>query len=103
MASISKAASTTERASGPATSREGDSGKTPLRPIRPREVFMPTTPQKQAGVRSEPPVSLPSAAGTSPPATATADPLEDPPGARCTAISQGFQGVPSTGLVPQPP
>src|SRR6266436_3521563 len=43
---------------------------------------MPTTPQKLAGCRTEPPVSEPSAAGTTPAATSAADPPDDPPGTR---------------------
>ena len=39
----------------------------------------PVTPQKAAGVRIEPDVSLPIAKGTRPAATAAAGPLEDPP------------------------
>src|SRR5881392_789016 len=41
---------------------------------------MPTTPQKAAGWRIEPPVSEPSANKTSPAATAAADPPDEPPG-----------------------
>ena len=41
---------------------------------------MPTMPQKAAGWRMEPPVSLPSAAGRNPAATAAAEPPEEPPG-----------------------
>ena len=37
---------------------------------------------------TEPPVSVPSAQGASPPATAAAEPPEDPPGTR--SVSQGF-------------
>src|SRR2546427_8203518 len=43
---------------------------------------MPTTPQKAAGWRMEPPVSLPNAPAARPPATAAADPPDDPPGTR---------------------
>ena len=39
-------------------------------------------PQKLAGWRTEPPVSEPSAAGTTPAATSAADPPEEPPGTR---------------------
>jgi len=46
------------------------------------------TPQSEAGWRTEPPVSEPSATGTIPAATATADPPDDPPGTR--EVSQGF-------------
>ena len=46
---------------------------------RPTEGRKPTTLQKAAGLRSEPPVSEPLATGTSPQANATAAPPEDPP------------------------
>jgi hypothetical protein len=36
-------------------------------------------PQQAAGMRTEPPVSVPTASGTMPAATATADPALDPP------------------------
>ncbi len=49
----------------------------------------PTTPQKLAGWRIEPPVSEPSAIWTSPDATAAAEPPELPPGTR--PVSQGLQ------------
>jgi hypothetical protein len=42
----------------------------------------PTKPLKAEGMRTEPPVSLPMPAGASPAATATAVPLDDPPGTR---------------------
>ena len=41
---------------------------------------MPTIPQCEAGWRMEPPVSDPRAAMAMPPATAAAEPLEEPPG-----------------------
>ena len=52
-------------------------------------------------MRMEPPVSLPYATSASPVATATADPLDDPPGTR--AGSSGFTGVPNQGLTPVTP
>src|SRR5512137_770841 len=39
-------------------------------------------PQKLAGWRTDPPVSLPSASGTRPAATAAAEPPDEPPGTR---------------------
>ena len=39
-------------------------------------------PQKLAGCRTEPPVSDPSATGTTPAATSAADPPLEPPGTR---------------------
>ena len=55
-------------------------------------------PQQAAGIRTEPPVSDPSATSASPVATAAAEPLDDPPGMR--AGSSGLTGVPNQGLVP---
>ena len=46
------------------------------------------TPQSEAGWRTDPPVSEPSATGTIPAATAAAEPPDDPPGTR--EVSQGF-------------
>src|SRR5437763_10729788 len=46
---------------------------------RPIEGRKPTTLQNAAGLRREPPVSLPSATGTRPQASATAAPPDDPP------------------------
>ena len=43
------------------------------------------------------------ATGASPAATDTPEPLEEPPGVRCTVASHGFQGVPMWVLVPQLP
>ena len=43
---------------------------------------MPTIPQSAAGWRIEPPVSVPIAQGAVPPATAAAEPPDDPPGTR---------------------
>ena len=45
----------------------------------PHEGFRPYTPQKWAGARIDPPMSLPSSRGVMPAATAAAAPPEDPP------------------------
>ena len=58
----------------------------------------PATPQHAAGMRIEPPVSEPKATSASPLATATADPLDEPPGTR--AGSSGLTGVPNAALIP---
>lgn len=50
---------------------------------------MPTTPQKAAGWRMDPPVSLPRAKGASPAATQAALPPEEPPGTRL--VSRGLR------------
>src|SRR5439155_24948147 len=88
----------TSLASGPIVSRLGASGQTPSTGTRPCVVLRPVTPQHAAGIRIDPPVSEPSATSASPVATATADPLEEPPG--MSAGSNGFTGVPNQGLVP---
>ena len=43
---------------------------------------MPATPHSAAGIRHEPAVSLPTASGQAPAATATADPPLEPPASR---------------------
>ena len=52
----------------------------PVSGIRPSVGLKPTTPQKAAGIRIEPPTSLPTSTGDSPAATAAADPPDEPPG-----------------------
>src|SRR5437773_8317666 len=64
--------------------------------MRPGEVRKPTTEQKLAGFRNEPPLSVPSAIGTIPHASATAAPPLLPP--HVLARSQGFLVGPKTGL-----
>ncbi|MNT08205.1 hypothetical protein D3C72_1429400 [compost metagenome] len=100
---VSSIASRVSRVSGPMVSSVVDSATAPCRLISPRVVLSPVTPFRAAGIRTEPPVSEPSAAGASPAATATPDPLDEPPGTRCCRRSQGLRGVPMTGFVPQPP
>ena len=55
-------------------------------------------PQQAAGIRTEPPVSVPSATSACPVATATAEPLDEPPGTR--RGSSGLGGVPDQRFVP---
>src|SRR3546814_1892827 len=54
-------------------------------------------------MRIEPPVSVPRAKPHRPAATATAEPLDEPPGNRWTVASQGFHGVPRASLTPVAP
>ena len=61
-------------------SSEAQAGTTPVADTRPRVGFSPTTWLAAAGTRPEPAVSVPRAKATSPAATATAEPLLDPPG-----------------------
>src|SRR5579875_3984196 len=60
--------------------------------MRPREGFSPTTPQQEAGMRTEPPPSLPWLQAQSPAARAAAAPPLEPPGVR--SRSQGLRAVP---------
>src|SRR5688500_12834954 len=50
--------------------------------MRPTVGLKPTTPQNDAGRITEPFVCEPIAAGTTPAATAAADPIDEPPGVR---------------------
>src|SRR5579864_4611606 len=75
---------------------EALSGNTPRTLTRPNVGFNPTTPQNDAGIRIEPPVSVPVANGTIPAATAAADPPLDPPGMR--SRSHGLWIAPKCGL-----
>src|SRR5687768_6465178 len=61
----------------------------------------PTTPQRAAGMRIEPPASAERAMGQRPAATAAADPLEEPPVMR--EGSWGLRGEPWWGLMPVTP
>src|ERR1700716_2035454 len=56
--------------------------------MRPRLGFRPTRPQQLAGMRIEPPPSLPCATGTIPVATATAEPPLEPP-----VVREGSRGL----------
>jgi hypothetical protein len=65
----------------------------PLRPspsrlTRPKVGLMPKRPCSAAGMRTEPPPSVPTAKGATPSATPTAEPVEEPPGTRsaCSAL-----------------
>src|SRR2546423_1868777 len=68
------AQSSAVRASGPTVSSVNESGIALARLTRPLVGFNPVTPQKCAGMRIEPPVSEPNAAGTSRAATAEPEP-----------------------------
>ena len=74
------ALSFTVRVNGPIWSRDDAKAIKPNRDTRPYVGFKPTTPLNAAGWRILPPVSLPKETGTSPAATAAAEPPEEPPG-----------------------
>src|SRR5260370_11593806 len=59
MGSSRRAASAAVRANGPTKSRCCESGATPSAETRPRPGFRPTIPQSEAGMRIDPPVSVP--------------------------------------------
>src|SRR6267143_50486 len=85
------ALSHTPRVIGPTWSSDHESASTPLRLKRPYVGLWPTSPVIDAGPRIEPPVSEPSAPAHSPAAAATAEPDDEPAGARRT--SHGLRPV----------
>src|SRR6476646_8103005 len=80
----------------PILSSDEAKATSPYLEIRPYVGLNPTMPHSEAGWRTEPPVSEPSAARTTPEATATADPPELPPGTRST--SHGFLTGPNADV-----
>lgn len=71
------------------TSRDDAYAMSPERETRPYVGFIPTTPQKDAGCLTLPPVSLPKEMTHCLAATAAADPPDEPPGTR--DVSQGLR------------
>ncbi len=82
MTSSSSAASATVRVIGPLTHRPSRSAPNGPGETRPRDGLSPTRPHALAGMRMDPPPSLPWAAGARPAATAAAAPPLDPPADR---------------------
>src|SRR5271166_6737943 len=88
MMSSASTRSSTERAIGPRTARYVPAqagtpgGVCPRKGTRSKVGLWAQTPQKCAGTRSEPPMSLPSDRGPKPAASAADDPPEEPPGER---------------------
>src|SRR6266702_9003053 len=82
------------RASGPKLSSEDDNGTPPSSGTRRCVGLKPTMPLKAAGIRQEPPESLPSAPWAMPSATETAAPVDEPPGPWPTLRYQVLFGVP---------
>src|SRR5690606_23700265 len=91
------AASAALRASGPTCARVGvaDVGNTGTRP---NCALIPNNPQRDAGMRIEPPPSVPMAYGTSPAATIAAAPQLEPPGV--LSVFHGLRVIPVNGLSP---
>ena len=74
----------------------GGGGIWPCTGMMPNEGLSVYTPHQAAGIRSDPPRSLPSSRADSPAATAAAAPPEEPPGVR--PASQGLLVVPNSSL-----
>src|SRR3954464_2133266 len=96
MASSSSARSSTLRAIGPWTPRLRSILATGVCATRPMLGRMPTTPQKLAGLRSDPPMSEPCATQAVPVASAAAAPPEEPAAERDK--SHGLRVGPNTSL-----
>ncbi len=90
------ATSATLRAIGPSTLNVDHAVGVGHVGTRPGDGRSPTTPQKLAGLRSEPPMSEPSAIGSMLVASATAAPPLLPP--QVLPRSYGFSVAPNTGL-----
>src|SRR6516162_7199115 len=96
IASSNSARSSTLRAIGPCTVRLRSILNAGLCATRPMLGRRPTTPQKLAGLRSEPPMSVPWASQAVPTASATAAPPEEPEADRDR--SHGLRVAPKTSL-----
>ena len=88
--------SATVRAMGPAWSQLGARGKQPSSETSAYVGLKPTIPQQAAGMRIEPPESVPSAASARPAASAAAEPPLEPPAIRPSR--SGFGTVPKCGF-----
>src|SRR5262249_56251758 len=99
--SSSSARSSTVRAIGPLADRLRSILPTGVRATRPMLGRMPTMPQKLAGLRSEPPKSLPWASQAMPVASATAAPPDDPAAERDSR--HGLPLPPTTPFTLLPP
>src|ERR1043166_7042898 len=75
-----KATSATEAANSPAVSRCHDTHFMPMLGNSRYDGLKPATPQKLAGLITEPPVCVPVAIGKKPAATPAAEPDDEPPG-----------------------
>jgi len=98
IASSSIAASATVRAIGPPTERPPRLARPDCEGTRPRDGLRPTRPVAAAGMRIDPPPSLPGATGRRPAATAAAAPPLEPPAP--SPVDQGLRVTgPASGSV----
>src|SRR5258708_16772345 len=88
MADAAKATSATDAANSPAVSRCHDTHFTPTLGNSRYDGLKPATPQKLAGLITEPPVCVPVAIGKKPAATPAAEPADEPP-----ALRPSFPGL----------
>jgi len=93
MTSSRATVSSTVRPSGPVWSSVELSALTPLRLTRPNVGLWPVTPHNAAGMRIEPPVSVPRPAATTPAAMAAPVPPLEPPGMRSSDHGLRVGGV----------
>ncbi len=103
IAAKASATSATLRARTPGVSKVWLNGTMPSVDQRPAVTLRPTVPVALAGIRTEPAVSVPSAISAEPSSNATPAPLDEPPGERSCATSQGLRGQPQCALTPVPP
>src|SRR5262249_57681259 len=100
-ASRSRAQSSALRAIGPIVSKVAATGKRPPFGTSPVVGRRPVTPHRHAGIRIEPPVSVPSVPAARSPAPAPPDPPLEPPVTRSAA--HGFRAAPHSRLLLTPP
>ena len=101
IASSRRAQSSALRAIGPTVSNVHETGKTPSLETSPIVGRSPVTPQKHAGMRIEPPVSVPSVAAARSAAAAAPEPPLEPPQTRSS--DHGLRAGPKCGLVVRAP
>lgn len=101
MTRSASATSSAVLAMGPLTDRSSHSQGLGQVGTTPGDGRIPTTPQKDAGMRRDPPRSVPSAIAIMPAASAAAPPPVEPPALRVG--SQGLRVRPNTSLNVLPP